>query len=159
MYVVLLSPAGFGTGYRFGCTFEEVCLANVIVLYGLQCCEIVDCDCLITELKKISVCLRTSTAGSASPSVSQDWSGHTKLFQPEGTDGQRRAKTDFNSILILQTSSSCSPPVLVFCLIYLETRDQKVTHQNIQRSLSGSREPPPLNSFLIIIFYSFQFSV
>lgn len=43
----------------FGCTFEEVCLASVIVLYGLQCCEIVDCDCLIPELKKISACLRT----------------------------------------------------------------------------------------------------
>lgn len=77
----------------------------------------------------------------------QRWLGNSKLYpsvlgRAGGTDGQRRAKTGFNSILIPQTSSSCSPPVLVFTLICLETRDQRVTHPDRQPLPSGWREPP-----------------
>lgn len=66
-----------------------------------------------------------------------------------------RGKTVFNSILIPQTSSSCSPLVLVFTLICLEMRDQRVIHPDRQTD----RQTVLCKSESGQHFYSFQPSV
>lgn len=59
--------------------------------------------------------------------------GNCEFFQSVlagGTAGQKQAKTGFNSILIPLTSSSYSPPVIVFDLICLERTGPRAPYLN-----------------------------